>query len=43
VHYFIAADKQADLPAWKDFIANDKTDADGFMKVSDTDMEDMPF
>ena len=43
VAYFIGKDKQADLPAWKDHIVTANTDADGFMKVSDKDVEDMPF
>jgi hypothetical protein len=46
VGYFIPADKQGDLPAWKEPSGNGgssvQVDADGFMKVPD-DAPDMPF
>jgi len=40
ISYFIRADKQDDLPAWKEPDGRE-VDADGFMKVSD-DLGDLP-
>lgn len=47
IHYFIKADKQDDLPPWKESgnsaSAPIATDADGFMQVTDSDLENLPF
>lgn len=41
VHYFIKADKQGDLPAWKEPGKN--TGTDGFMQIPEGSQEDLPF
>lgn len=47
VHYFIKADKQNDLPAWKEPEKRAESGAaatgDGFMNVAQNVMEDVPF
>jgi len=45
VGYFIKADKQGDLPAWKEPSNGSgvQTDADGFMHIPDGAADDIPF
>lgn len=51
IHYFIKADKQADLPPWKEVAKKESgvsapvttADADGFMDIPDTTAEELPF
>lgn len=42
VRWFIAADKQGDLPNWKEPDGTE-VDKDGFMNVSPADVPDLPF
>lgn len=49
VGYFVAADKQASLPAWKEPTStnagggNAQPSNDGFVQISEADMEEIPF
>lgn len=38
VGYFISAEKQGDLPAWKDADSGLQTDADGFVEVNESEL-----